>query len=192
MAKVYRQVVSDKSITSSKAFNDFLYSWLVLNSEEENGERYIWKRAFVYSKLESELGMTRKTIKNYFENLHELGLIEEAGDKWILSDLGREGFKIEKQVLERLVNMKKRYAVSLYVYLVRGYYIAGQTQLIILLDNVKEYLGLGTNTRSNNYIITDLFEDFRVMGLLNCVLNFDPQTTKHYYLLTGIGRSNYF
>lgn len=192
MAKVYRQVVADKSITSSKSFNDFLYAWIVLHSEEENGERYIWKRDFVISKLESEFGMTRKTAKIYFDNLVKLGLVVDMGDKWILVDLGIEGFKVERRILERLVDMKKRYAVSLYVYLVRGYYVAGQTQLVILLDNVKEYLGLGTNTRSNNYIITDLFEDFRVMGLLNCVLNFDNKTVKQYYTLTGIGRSNYF
>ena len=192
MPKVYRQVVSDRSITSSKSFNDFLYAWIVLHSEEENGERYIWKRDFVFSKLEAELGMTRKTAKNYFDNLVELGLVADIEDKWVLADLGVDGFKIEQHILERLVSMKTRYAVSLYVYLVRGYYVAGQTQLVILLDNVKDYLGLGKNTRSNNYIITDLFEDFRTMGLLNCVLNFDNKTVKQYYTLTGIGRKNYF
>lgn len=90
--KEYRQVVSDKSITSSKSFNDYLYGWLVLKAQEENGERFVMKRSFVLSKMEQELGMTRKTLAKQFNNLIELGLVADGNDKWVLADLGSEGF----------------------------------------------------------------------------------------------------
>lgn len=90
--KEYRQVVSDKSITSSKSFNDYLYGWLVLHSHEDDGGRFVMKRSFVFSKMEQELGMTRKTLAKQFNNLIELGLVADGNDKWILADLGSEGF----------------------------------------------------------------------------------------------------
>ena len=190
--KEYRQVVSDKSITSSKSFNDYLYGWLVLHSHEDDGGRFVMKRSFVFSKMEKELGMTRKTLAKYFDYLLEVGLVVDGEDKWILTDLGKEGFWIETDILDRLIGLRQRYVVSIYVYLVKGYWVAGKTRLVVLLDNVKNYLGLATNSRSNSHIITEIFENFREMGLLNCQLNFDQTNVKRYYVLTGIGKSNYF
>lgn len=190
--KEYRQVVSDKSITSSKSFNDYLYGWLVLHSHEDDGGRFVMKRSFVFSKMEKELGMTRKTLAKYFDYLLEVGLVIDGEDKWILADLGKEGFWIETDILDRLIGLRQRYVVSIYVYLVKGYWVAGKTRLVVLLDNVKSYLGLATNSRSNSHIITEIFENFREMGLLNCQLNFDQTNVKRYYVLTGIGKSNYF
>lgn len=190
--KDYRQVVSDMSITSSKSFNDFVYGWLVLNSICEDEERFVWKRSFVFSKMEQEFQMTRKTLAKYFDYLLEVGLVADGGDKWVITDLGKEGFWIAVDILERLVLMRQRYVISIYVYLVKGYWVAGKTRLVVLLDNVKNYLGLATNSRSNSHIITEIFENFREMGLLNCQLNFDQSNVKRYYVLTGIGKSNYF
>lgn len=192
MTKVYRQVVSDKSITSSKSFNDFLYAWLVLNAEEENGERYIWKRDFVLSQLESELGITRKTIRNYVDAFIRLGLLADIGDKFILTDLSIEGFGIENDILQQLVDFKMRYMVSIYVFLKKGYWAAGGRQLIISISHLKEYVGLSVNTRSNNKIIIGILETLRVSGLLNYDLRFDPSTQKSYYVIAGLEKTNYF
>lgn len=192
MAKVYRQVVADKSITSSKSFNDFLYAWIVLHSEEENGERYIWKRTFVLSQLESELGITRKTIKHYMDSLIELGLLADMNDKLILTDLSIEGFGVEDDILQQLVDFKMRYMVSIYVFLKKGYWAAGGRQLIVSISHLKEYVGLSVNTRSNNKIIVGILETLRVSGLLNYDLRFDPSTQKSYYVIAGLEKTNYF
>ena len=190
--KDYRQVVSDRSITSSKSFNDFLYGWLVVHSEEGQEGRFVLKRSFVFSKMENELGMTRKTLAKYFDYLVEVGLVIEVGDKWVLVDLKDKGFWVETEILKRLVELRRRYVISTYVYLVKGYWASGKTQLIILLKNIKEYMGIGVNTDSNNYLITDLFETFREMGLLNCQLWYDSDTGKRFYKLSGVGKTNYF
>ena len=189
MAKEYKQVICDEKITSSKSFNDYLYGWLVLKA---NGDRKIEKKSFVYSQVEGELGMTRKTIAKYFEWLLEEGLVEDGGDWWILKDLGDKGFWIEIEVLKRLIGLRQRYAVSAYVYLVSGNWIAGQKELVVLMENIKRFLGISVNVRSNNYIVTDMFEIFREMGLLNCQLWYDKENNKRFYKLTGIGKSNYF
>ena len=90
MKKGYRQVIADGRITSSKSFNDYLYAWLVLKADED---RTIWKKDFVYSQVEGELGMTRKTLAKYFNWMVDEGLVIDNGEKWILADLGKNGLK---------------------------------------------------------------------------------------------------
>lgn len=193
--KEYRQVVSDKSITSSKSFNDYLYGWLVLKTQEENGERFVMKRSFVFSKMEKELGMTRKTLAKYFDYFVEVGLVVDGGDKWILVDPGNKGFWIETEILERLVGTKKRYAISAYVYLRKGRWLLaqkGKEKVPITLGQVKEYLGITNNSKGNNYIITDLFEEYRVLGLLKYELVSGREGNRKFYVLSGVGQDYYF
>ena len=64
----------------------------MLNSVEENGIRFILKKDFVYSQLEQELGMSRKTMAKYFDFLVEIGVVVEGKDRWILTELGDKGF----------------------------------------------------------------------------------------------------
>ena len=143
--KDYRQVVSDMSITSSKSFNDFVYGWLVLHSICEDEERFVWKRSFVFSKMEQEFQMTRKTLAKYFDYLLEDGLVADDRDKWVITDLGAEGFWLETSILQKLVELKQRYAITIYVYLVKGYWMVGKhnkKNLPIILDNLKDQIGI--------------------------------------------------
>ena len=192
MEKDYRQVVVDVRITSSKLYNDFVYGWVVLHSVEEDGIRFILKKDFVFVQVADELGINRKTLTKYFSYLIEVGLITEELDKWVLNDLGDMGFWIESDVLRRIVELKKRYALTIYVYLVKGYWVSNNKKMVVLLKNVKGVIGIGINTDSNNYLITDCFELFREMGLLNCQLWYDKESGKRFYCLDGVGRNNYF
>lgn len=164
----------------------------MLRADEEKKIRYILKKDFVYSQLEEELKMSRKTMAKYFDYLIEVGVIVEAKDRWIISDLGNKGFWIERDILKRIIDLKERYALSIYVYLVKGYHIAGETQLVVLMENIKGFIGISTNIRSNNYIVADIFEAYREMGLLNCQLWYDKDTNKRFYKLMGVGKTNYF
>ena len=150
------------------------------------------KKDFVYSQLEEELKMSRKTMAKYFDYLIEVGVIVEGKDRWIISDLGNKGFWIERDILKRIIDLKERYALSIYVYLIKGYHIAGETQLVVLMENIKGFIGISTNIRSNNYIVADIFEAYREMGLLNCQLWYDKDTNKRFYKLMGVGKNNYF
>ena len=192
MEKDYRQVVVDVRITSSKLYNDFVYGWVVLHSVEEDGIRFILKKDFVFVQVADELEINRKTLTKYFSYLIEVGLITEELDKWVLNDLGDMGFWIESDVLRRIVELKKRYALTIYVYLVKGYWVSNNKKMVVLLKNVKGVIGIGINTDSNNYLITDCFELFREMGLLNCQLWYDKESGKRFYCLDGVGRNNYF
>ena len=94
--------------------------------------------------------------------------------------------------MQRILDLKLRYALSIYVYLVKGYYVANQPQLVVLMENVKGFIGVSTSIRSNNYIVADVFEVYREMGLLNCQLWYDKETNKRFYKLMGVGKTNYF
>lgn len=195
MDKEYRQVVSDASITSSKSYNDFLYGWLVINANIEDDVAYFWKRDFVFSKLETELGMTRKTLAKYFGGLIDLGLVEEREDKWVLVELGSKGFSLEEEILGRLVETKERYLITLYVYLKKGKWLlenSGKEDVPVLLGPIKRYIGVNDNSTGNNYVITDLFEEMRALGLLQWKLVNGRAGNRHFYLISGIGEEYYF
>ena len=193
--KDYRQVVSDMSITSSKSFNDFLYGWLVLNSIEENGERFLMKRSFVRSKMEEEFQMTRKTLAKYFDYLVEIGLVVDDGDKWILADLGTEGFWLETDILERLVETRRKGLISAYVYLKRGRWLLarkGKEKVPIILGPLKAYVGVANNTKGNNKSVVDLLEELRVLGLLQYELVHGREGNRQFYVISGVGQDYYF
>ena len=192
--KEYRQVVSDVSITSSKEYNDFLYGWLVLHAHMED-QVYIWKGDFILSKMEQELGMTRKTLSKYLSFLVKEGLVVEEKERWVLPPLEEKGFWIDVEILQQIIDIKKRYAITIYIYLVQGYWMVrqhGSSNLPILLDNIKDQIGISKKTRSNNEIITGVLENLREVGLLNYWLWTNPKTNKSFYLLSGIGKTNYF
>ena len=197
MAKVYRQVVSDMSITSSKSFNDFLYAWIVLHSEEENGERYIWKRTLVFSNLETELEVSRRTLSRQFDYLVQTGLVYEKDDKWVLTDLGRrDGFPVEERILDRLTQAHVKYLVSIYVYLAMGVDMRKRTgywtgKMPVVFNGVKEFIGLSTSSRSNSKVVVECFDMLRQMGLMKYTLTRNNQGHT-FYLLEGIGELNYF
>lgn len=194
MGKEFRQIVSDMSITSSKEYNDFLYGWLVLHAHMED-QVYIWKGDFILSNMEKELGMTRKTISKYLSFLVKEGLVVEDKDKLILTPLGKRGFWIETDKLRRLVEMRMPYAITVYVYLIQNYWGAqqkGRSQVPILLDKIKNYIGIATTTRSNNKVITNLFNEFSAQGLLKCELVYNKDRRTHFYLVSGVEKENYF
>ena len=193
--KDYRQVVSDMSITSSKSFNDFLYGWLVLHSEEENEERFVMKRSFVRSKMEEEFQMTRKTLAKYFDYLLEVGLVADGGDKWVLTDLGAEGFWLETDILARLVETRKKGLISTYVYLKRGRWLMakkGKEKVPIILGPLKAYVGVANNTKGNNKSVVDLLEELRVLGLLQYELVHGREGNRQFYVISGVGQDYYF
>ena len=139
--------------------------------------------------------MTRKTLMKYFGYLIEVGLVVDEDDKWVLADLGNEGFWIETEILERLVETKKRYAISAYVYLRKGRWLLakrGKEKVPITLGQVKEYIGITNNSKGNNYIVTDLFEEFRVLGLLKYELVKGREGNRQFYVLSGVGQDYYF
>lgn len=193
--KDYRQVVSDMSITSSKSFNDFLYGWLVLHSEEENEERFLMKRSFVLSKMEEEFQMTRKTLAKYFDFLIKAGLVVDGKDKWILTDLGTEGFWLETDILARLVETRKKGLISAYVYLKRGKWLLarkGKEKVPIILGPLKAYVGVANNTKGNNKSVVDLLEELRVLGLLQYELVHGREGNRQFYVISGVGQDYYF
>lgn len=193
--KDYRQVVSDMSITSSKTFNDFVYGWLVLKAAYENGEGFVWKRDFVLSKMEQEFQMTRKTLAKYFDYLLEVGLVADGGDKWVITDLGEEGFWLETDILERLVETHKKGLISAYVYLKKGRWLLaqkGKKDVPIILGPLKAYVGVANNTKGNNKSVVSLLEELRVLGLLQYGLVKGREGNRQFYVISGVGQDYYF
>ena len=147
------------------------------------------------SKMEEEFQMTRKTLAKYFDFLIKAGLVVDGKDKWILTDLGTEGFWLETDILERLVETRKKGLISAYVYLKRGKWLLarkGKEKVPIILGPLKAYVGVANNTKGNNKSVVDLLEELRVLGLLQYELVHGREGNRQFYVISGVGQDYYF
>jgi hypothetical protein len=55
-------------------------------------------------------------------------------------------------------NALSRHSVSLFVYLMNRYLAAGEKEYLVTMSQMKEYIGLTTQTTSNNVVVTDIME----------------------------------
>lgn len=65
-----------------------------------------------------------------------------------------------------MVSALNENAISLFVYLYNRYLASQSLGFQFTLKQLKEAIGLSSNTRSNNYIILDILEILGLMGLV--------------------------
>ena len=183
ISKNSRQVPSAKAIISQKDYCDLLYAWLQCKSERagiESQSRRIHESAINFSAIErdftrqyedgkTEKVMTRVTIKKYFNNLIEQGLIQycDTDHYYYLTILDKEMANlIEYQTLMKLMNTLQRRSISIYIYLFNRYYANGLEPFLATRNQIKNYLGICMNSNNNDSILVDTIEILSRLGLL--------------------------
>ena len=191
-----RQIPTERSITKEKDYCDLLYAWIQCNSERvspTSSQRRIRKSETKFVNIEK--AMTRKigmeeekimskyTISKYFKKLVEWNMIYEKPDDkeyYYLQVLDAESASlIEYNTLVTLTNVLRRYAVTVYVYLYNRYFANQKTSYNLVLSDIKKYIGISTNTASNNGIIVDIFDILQRLGLLSYKLIWDGEKSQY-------------
>jgi DNA-binding Lrp family transcriptional regulator len=187
-----RQVPSSKSYTAEKKYSDLLYGVLqeMSEMEEENSQkiRYISYKDISYSKLADKVNLTRQTVSTKFKHLISVGLIidDKEKERYILRTLDREvSSLIPFETLRTLNNSLSHNSISTFVYLLKRYYAEGQHKFIVTLRQIKEFIGISTNTTSNDVVVTDILHILNLVGLIEYTKVFTEET-KSMYQITAI------
>lgn len=171
-----RQVPKSVNIVADKKYFDILYGYLQVVSNwsgNKDHNRYILKKDMVKTKIASATGTTRQTVAKKITNLIELGLLEEKEDRYELITINQDlAALIPFETLRKLTAALSENAISIYVYLLNRYYAVmndvnnKEKRFIVTHDQLKKYIGISVNTRSNNYITQDILEVLEKLGLV--------------------------
>lgn len=164
-----RQIPKVKEICSNKKYYDILYAYLQCISERDvlSGKRYFSKKAINFSKLGEMFNLSRQTVSTKFKNLKELGLVEDMGDQYKLIELSADlASLVPYDTLKLITDTLNENSISTYIYLLNCYYANDCRPFQFTLDQVKAYIGISTNTRSNNDIITNILYVLEKIGLI--------------------------
>lgn len=182
-----RQIPKAKKYTAAEEYFDLLYAHLQIISEEDkkNNFRYIpyksvnytqWGQVFVLRKSpksDEKKPMSRQTVAKKFKNLISLGLIQDDADnkRYILAPLDNSlAFLVSKPVLQRLVSVCNENTISIFIYLINRFIANKNQPFEVPFITLKDYCGLSTNTRSNDYIINNILEALKDFGLVEYTL----------------------
>ena len=178
-----RQVPKAKTICASKKYYDILYAYLQCISErDENGNRYFTKKDINFSRLGEMFNLSRQTVSTKFKNLKELGLVVEVDDNKIkLVELSADlASLVPYNTLKLITDTLSENSISAYIYLLNCYYANECRPFQFTLDQIKSYIGVSTNTRSNNDIITNILFVLEKIGLIKYSLTAMKQDTDSF------------
>lgn len=168
-----RQVPKIKKIIADKKYHDILYSYLQSQSKwdgEIGHPRYVDKKVINFSKIGKVLGISRQTASKRFQNLVTLGLIsEEPNDKgdYILSLLPADvAALIPEKTLNLLVDTLSENSISTYIYLLRRYIANNERPFQFSVDDIKNFIGISTTTRSNNDVVDNILYVLQKIDLI--------------------------
>lgn len=164
-----RQIPSSKEICSNKYYSDIVYAYLQCISKRDDGNRYILKKDINYSKIGKLLGLSRQTVSTRFNNLIDLELVELVDDlKYEMKILPRDyAALIPEKTVQLLVDTLSDNAISTYVYLFNRYIANGEQPFVFTLDQIKNWVGISTKTKSNNEVITNILFVLQKIGLID-------------------------
>lgn len=163
-----RQIPRTKECTSNKLYTDTLYGYLQANCIVlEDKTKFLPNSLIKFTAIGEALEMTRQTTSAKFKNLIALGLVAPIKGGYELKTLpNEEAFLISLPTLRRLVSALKERSISIYVYLLNRYIANKEQPFDFSIDTLKNYVGLSTKTRTNNYIISDILDVLSQLGLI--------------------------
>lgn len=164
-----RQMPKSKEICANKKYYDILYAYLQCISEkDENGSRKFDKKEVNFTKLGNIFNLSRQTVSTKFKNLKELGLIKEAdNDTYELISLEKDiATLVPYNTLKIITDALSENSISTYIYLFNCYYANGCKSFNFTLEQIKNYIGICTSTRSNDEIVTNILYVLEKIGLI--------------------------
>ena len=184
-----RQIPNTKTITANKDYFDLLYGVLQEMSHLEStidGEhiRYLEKKEVNATKLSEKLNISRQTVSTKLKKLESLKLMQFDAERnrYVLTYLERNLCTlVPQETLRKMNNALSRYSVSLFVYFMNRYIAAGETEYIVTMAQMKDYIGIATTTSSNNVIVADIMEVLQKLGLIKYEYRKEEEKT-HIYI----------
>lgn len=172
-----RQVPSIERYTADKKYHDILYGTLqemsYIEVIDDIISRYVDKEDIVFATLGSKIGLSRQVTSAKFKNLINLGLIEymEKEKRYKLKYLDKSiSALIPFETLRKLNNSLSQNSISLFVYLLKRYIANGEEEFIATMSQMKRFIGVATNTTSNNDVVNDILHILKLIGLVEMEL----------------------
>lgn len=199
IAKNSRQVVKEaKWLESKKEYSDIVYGYLQVISKYDYVEqvRYLDKEQIRFVDIAEALDISRQTVSTKFKAMldtndkgPQLISYNEKKDRYELKKLGgTEGFLIPFETLRKMTSTFNERAINIYVVVVNRFYAANQQPYVLDITSLKSAVGLGIKTRSNNYLVTDVLEIYKKLGLINYIVTSEEidGNFKTNYIVTGV------
>ena len=164
-----RQIPSIEKYTADKKYNDLLYGVLQEMSYLEDKNRYVNKKDINFTSLSGRINLSRQTTSSKFKNLIALGLIEyiEEEQRYKLNYLDKTLCSlVPYDTLRAINNTLSQNAISIFVYLLKRYIANGEKEYIVIMGQMKKFIGIAVSTSSNNCIITDILNILSLIGLV--------------------------
>ena len=152
-----KQIPKIKEILAEKEYNDLVYGYLQTICNEHGK---IEKKKFKATTFARALGMSRQTMSKKLQYLFDMEfLVDEGGNYIQVNELPENVVSmIPLPTLEILVNTLSEKAISVYVYLFNRYYAVGCKTFSVNYAQIKAWVGLSTETRSNDKVVRDILE----------------------------------
>ena len=172
-----RQMPSIEKYTADKKYNDILYGTLQEMSYAEVIDgvtaRYVNKGDVAFATLGNKIGLSRQVTSTKFKNLISLGLIEyvENEKRYKLNYLDKSiSALVPFETLRKLNNSLSQNSISLFIYLLKRYIANGEQDFIATMSQMKKFIGVATNTTSNNDVVNDILHILKLIGLVETEL----------------------
>ena len=175
-----RQIPKKKIYTANKLYSDIVYTWLQVNSEwDVNNEiRWVPKQRVNFTLMGEQLGLSRQPVSTRFKKLLDddgkqnkgLGLVHFNSKlkRYELVTLESDAaMLVERETLRKMLSAFNENTISVYVYLLNRYIANKEQGYEFTLEQVKSFIGISVGIRSNNYIITDIMDILKQLGLLD-------------------------
>lgn len=167
-----RQVPKTSEITANSKYFDILYAHLQIISEWDQVDghfRRIPRKEINFTRLGKILGLSRQTIAKKFNNLIALGLVieVEGGDYELPILKDSIAFLLPYDTLRILTNTLNEKTISVYTYLINRFYANNCKEFQVTYTQLKAFCGVGTKTRSNDYIIADILTVLKKLELID-------------------------
>lgn len=168
-----RQIPDNKEICADKKYYDILYGYLQQISECEQCKgsviRYVSMKDISFVRLSGILNLSRQTVSTKMKNLEKLGLVvkNDSKKRYELTTLDTTmAALVPYPTLKLLVDALSENSISTYVYLLNRYIANQENPFQFTLAQIKSAIGVSTNTRSNDDVITNILFVLERIGLI--------------------------
>ena len=130
--------------------------------------------------------MNRQTVSKKFKAMLEgeegsIALIRKEGKNYVLLPIEKRlAMLVPYGTLQVLTSTVQEKVISIYVYLLNRYIASKERPFRYTIDELKAVVGLSTDTRSNNYIISSILLLLKKLGLLNYEKKIECDETVSY------------
>lgn len=178
-----RQIPKTKEYFCNPLYWDVIYAYIQVNSEWDGvigHPRILPKKKANFTKIGEYLGLTRQTVSKRFQDLEDgqkdkegLNLIKklENGDYEIAILDSNVATLINNDTLRVLTSSCNNYTISIYVYLYSRWMAQQQQEFKFTYDQLKQIIGIGSKSDSNDYIIKDILNLLIMMELIELKCN---------------------